>query len=107
MSPYGNLPPPLCIVWNFGGGWWFRDGGTSYPYRKPFGPPEPLHRHDSTLSRTRLELWLTCFDSGGEEVLLDVGGQDGTEAFEDVGHSDEAREILDGLLVGNVKRMVR
>ncbi|OOF98946.1 hypothetical protein ASPCADRAFT_394285 [Aspergillus carbonarius ITEM 5010] len=42
---------------------------------------------------------------GGEEVLLDVAGQDGTEAFEDVGHSDEAREILDGLLVGNVKRM--
>ncbi|GLI76154.1 hypothetical protein PoHVEF18_004425 [Penicillium ochrochloron] len=42
---------------------------------------------------------------GGEEVLLDVGGQDGSEAFEDVGHSDEAREILDGLLVGNVKRL--
>ncbi|KAE8147389.1 cytochrome b5-like heme/steroid binding domain-containing protein [Aspergillus avenaceus] len=42
---------------------------------------------------------------GGEEVLLDVGGQDGTEAFEDVGHSDEAREILDGLLVGNLKRV--
>jgi len=41
---------------------------------------------------------------GGEEVLLDVGGQDATEAFEDVGHSDEAREILDGLLVGNLKR---
>ena len=45
--------------------------------------------------------------SGGEEVLLDVGGQDSTEAFEDVGHSDEAREILDGLLVGNLKRQVR
>ncbi|KAB8072234.1 cytochrome b5-like heme/steroid binding domain-containing protein [Aspergillus leporis] len=42
---------------------------------------------------------------GGEEVLLDVGGQDATEAFEDVGHSDEAREILDGLVVGNLKRM--
>ncbi|KAL4887158.1 cytochrome b5-like heme/steroid binding domain-containing protein [Aspergillus karnatakaensis] len=41
---------------------------------------------------------------GGEEVLLDVGGQDGTEAFEDVGHSDEAREILEGLLVGTLKR---
>ncbi|KAH7069891.1 cytochrome b5-like heme/steroid binding domain-containing protein [Paraphoma chrysanthemicola] len=41
---------------------------------------------------------------GGEEVLLDVGGQDSTEAFEDVGHSDEAREILDGLLVGKLKR---
>ncbi|PLB55614.1 putative cytochrome b5, partial [Aspergillus steynii IBT 23096] len=42
---------------------------------------------------------------GGEEVLLDVGGQDSTEAFEDVGHSDEAREILDGLYVGDLKRM--
>ncbi|GIJ99100.1 hypothetical protein Aspvir_001226 [Aspergillus viridinutans] len=42
---------------------------------------------------------------GGEEVLLDVAGQDSTEAFEDVGHSDEAREILEGLLVGTVKRL--
>jgi len=41
---------------------------------------------------------------GGEEVLLDVGGQDATEAFEDVGHSDEAREILEGLVVGTLKR---
>ncbi|KAI9757203.1 MAG: hypothetical protein M1815_001813 [Lichina confinis] len=41
---------------------------------------------------------------GGEEVLLDVGGQDATEAFEDVGHSDEAREILTGLEVGDLKR---
>ena len=39
-------------------------------------------------------------------MLLDVGGQDATEPFEDVGHSDEAREILDGLLVGNLKRLV-
>lgn len=46
-------------------------------------------------------------DSGGEEVLLDVGGQDATEAFEDVGHSDEARETLGGLLVADLKRMVR
>jgi cytochrome b involved in lipid metabolism len=46
-------------------------------------------------------------NSGGEEVLLDVGGQDSTEAFEDVGHSDEAREILEGLLVGSLKRVVR
>ncbi|KAF2860609.1 cytochrome b5 [Piedraia hortae CBS 480.64] len=41
---------------------------------------------------------------GGEEVLLDVGGQDATEAFEDVGHSDEAREILSKMLVGELKR---
>jgi len=41
---------------------------------------------------------------GGEEVLLDCAGQDATEAFEDVGHSDEAREILAGMLVGTLKR---
>ncbi|KAK6067976.1 cytochrome b5 [Seiridium cupressi] len=41
---------------------------------------------------------------GGEEVMLDVGGQDATEAFEDVGHSDEARETLAQLLVGTLKR---
>ncbi|KAK0868085.1 hypothetical protein LTS02_003841 [Friedmanniomyces endolithicus] len=41
---------------------------------------------------------------GGEEVMIDVGGQDASEAFEDVGHSDEAREILNGLLIGNLKR---
>ncbi|KAK2075118.1 hypothetical protein P8C59_009270 [Phyllachora maydis] len=41
---------------------------------------------------------------GGEEVLLDVGGQDATEAFEDVGHSDEARETLETLKIGVLKR---
>ncbi|KAL5598622.1 hypothetical protein BROUX41_003454 [Berkeleyomyces rouxiae] len=40
---------------------------------------------------------------GGEEVLLDVAGQDATEAFDDVGHSDEARESLDVMLVGQLK----
>ncbi|PUU72648.1 hypothetical protein B9Z19DRAFT_1096875 [Tuber borchii] len=35
---------------------------------------------------------------------MDVAGQDATLAFEDVGHSDEAREILNGLLVGTLKR---
>ncbi|KAF1349593.1 hypothetical protein BDV97DRAFT_171527 [Delphinella strobiligena] len=38
--------------------------------------------------------------------MLDVGGQDATEAFEDVGHSDEAREILEGMLIGTLKRQV-
>lgn len=48
-----------------------------------------------------------CIHSGGEEVLLDVGGQDATEAFEDVGHSDEARQLLEGMEKGKLKRMVR
>lgn len=47
-----------------------------------------------------------CLCSGGEEVLLDVAGQDASEAFEDVGHSDEAREILATLKIGNLKRLV-
>ncbi|KAL8280036.1 hypothetical protein RQP46_007617 [Phenoliferia psychrophenolica] len=37
---------------------------------------------------------------GGDDVLFSEAGRDGTEAFEDVGHSDEAREILDKYLVG-------
>ena len=36
-----------------------------------------------------------------------MAGQDATEAFEDVGHSDEARETLEQLLVGTLKRQVR
>lgn len=39
--------------------------------------------------------------------MLDVAGQDATEAFEDVGHSDEARETLDQLYAGILKRQVR
>ena len=35
-----------------------------------------------------------------------VIGKDATDAFEDVGHSDEAREILAGLIKGNLERRV-
>lgn len=38
--------------------------------------------------------------------MLDVAGQDASEAFEDVGHSDEARETLEALKVGTLKRQV-
>jgi len=37
---------------------------------------------------------------GGDEVLLGEAGRDATDAFEDVGHSDEAREIMAEYLVG-------
>ncbi|KAI9574823.1 cytochrome b5-like heme/steroid binding domain-containing protein [Boletus coccyginus] len=42
---------------------------------------------------------------GGDEVIISEGGacKDATEAFEDVGHSDEARELLSGLLVGDLE----
>ncbi|CAG7848297.1 SubName: Full=Probable cytochrome b5 {ECO:0000313/EMBL:CCA73418.1} [Serendipita indica DSM 11827] len=37
---------------------------------------------------------------GGEEVIVAEAGKDATESFEDVGHSDEARDLLKGMLVG-------
>ncbi|XP_053277611.1 cytochrome b5 isoform X1 [Pleuronectes platessa] len=39
---------------------------------------------------------------GGEEVLLEQAGSDATESFEDVGHSTDAREMLEQYLVGEV-----
>src|SRR5271169_4826939 len=43
--------------------------------------------------------------SSGLTINL-VTGKDATDAFEDVGHSDEAREILAGLLKGELERRV-
>ncbi|TFK95231.1 cytochrome b5-like heme/steroid binding domain-containing protein [Pterulicium gracile] len=39
---------------------------------------------------------------GGDEVLLAQAGQDATDSFEDVGHSDEAREFLPDFYVGDI-----
>lgn len=40
---------------------------------------------------------------GGADVLCDVAGTDATEAYEDVGHSEDADEILKTYLIGTVK----
>jgi len=40
---------------------------------------------------------------GGAEVMLDVGGQDADEFFEDIGHSKEAREELAKYYIGEFK----
>ncbi|CAA0813055.1 Cytochrome b5 isoform E [Striga hermonthica] len=39
---------------------------------------------------------------GGDEVLLSATGKDATNDFEDVGHSDSAREMLDKYYVGEI-----
>ncbi|KAL2785357.1 cytochrome b5 [Aspergillus keveii] len=44
---------------------------------------------------------------GGEDFLLDQGGKDVTELFEDASHRPEAREILSTLTVGTVPSDVR
>lgn len=39
---------------------------------------------------------------GGEEVLLEQAGTDATESFEDVGHSTDAREMLQQYYIGEL-----
>ncbi|VDC06158.1 unnamed protein product [Peniophora sp. CBMAI 1063] len=41
---------------------------------------------------------------GGDEVILTETSKDATEAFEDVGHSDEARALLPDMLVGDFEK---
>ncbi|EHK21296.1 uncharacterized protein TRIVIDRAFT_59656 [Trichoderma virens Gv29-8] len=40
---------------------------------------------------------------GGADLLIDVAGRDATEAYEDVGHSEDADEILQTHLIGTLK----
>ncbi|KAI9358049.1 cytochrome b5 [Pilaira anomala] len=39
---------------------------------------------------------------GGEEAIYDEAGKDATESFEDIGHSDEARELLEQFYIGDL-----
>lgn len=60
-----------------------------------------LLRHTLTLVEpSRARLFFRFQHPGGDEVLFGEAGRDATEAFEDVGHSDEARSILDKYYVG-------
>ena len=68
---------------------------------RPFITKEKMSKHNS-----RSDVWMSISGKvynvtkyledhpGGEEVLLDRAGQDATEDFEDVGHSNEARKQL-------------
>lgn len=40
---------------------------------------------------------------GGEDILVDSSGRDATREFEDVGHSADARAMLDDYYVGDVR----
>ncbi|XVE73655.1 hypothetical protein DITRI_Ditri11bG0136200 [Diplodiscus trichospermus] len=39
---------------------------------------------------------------GGDEVLLAASGKDATEDFEDVGHSDDAKELMQTYYIGEI-----
>jgi len=40
---------------------------------------------------------------GGEDVILDLAGKDITQAFEDIGHSDSAKETMRKYLIGKLE----
>lgn len=44
---------------------------------------------------------------GGTAVLVEVAGADASEAFEEIGHSDEAREALEPFHIGDLPSEVR
>lgn len=44
---------------------------------------------------------------GGSAILQEVAGKDATQEYEDVGHSDEANEHLEGLYLGDLPEEVR
>ena len=40
---------------------------------------------------------------GGEEILIEHAGVDATEPFEDVGHSTDARDMMEEYLIGELR----
>ncbi|KAE9021213.1 hypothetical protein PR003_g12491 [Phytophthora rubi] len=44
---------------------------------------------------------------GGPEIMVDVAGQDATDEFEDIGHSNDARAQLKQYEIGKVKGDVK
>ncbi|KAH0598166.1 hypothetical protein MHUMG1_04538 [Metarhizium humberi] len=42
------------------------------------------------------------YSRGGDEVLMDVAGQEATEAYDDAGHSEDADKTLDKFLIGRL-----
>uniref|UniRef100_A0A8C1Z2R1 Cytochrome b5 type B n=1 Tax=Cyprinus carpio TaxID=7962 RepID=A0A8C1Z2R1_CYPCA len=71
-------------------------------------------RQEVQAHNTSKDTWLIIHDKvyditgfmeehpGGEEVLLEQAGADATESFEDVGHSTDAREMLQQYYIGEL-----
>ncbi|ORY07127.1 cytochrome b5 [Basidiobolus meristosporus CBS 931.73] len=73
-----------------------------------------ISAEELTTHATKSDIWLAIdgkvYDvtkfldehPGGEEVILEQAGLDATEAFVDVGHSEDARNMLTDMLVGEM-----
>ncbi|KAJ3182668.1 Cytochrome b5 isoform E [Geranomyces variabilis] len=80
----------------------------------PAAGPRSLEWDEISKHNKRDDLWMVIhgkvYDTtrfldehpGGEEVMIEVGGQDASEAFEEIGHSDDARDLLKGFYVGDL-----
>ena len=78
------------------------------------GEVKILRKDDVAQHKNKNSCWIILHDKvydvskfldehpGGEEVLLEQGGKDATENFEDVGHSTDARDLLPQYLIGEL-----
>merc|ERR1719326_2686210 len=74
---------------------------------------EEVSNHNKSRGEDR-SIWMVIHDKvydvtkfldehpGGEEILIENAGTDSTEAFEDVGHSSDAREMIEEYYVGEL-----
>merc|ERR1712179_722896 len=75
---------------------------------------EEVKKHNITKGKDK-SVWIVLHDKvyeitkfldehpGGEEILFENAGGDATENFEDVGHSSDAREMLEEYYIGEGK----
>ncbi|EMC91551.1 hypothetical protein BAUCODRAFT_97696 [Baudoinia panamericana UAMH 10762] len=82
---------------------------------KPKAEVPSLSLKDVAKHSSRNDLWIVVHGGvynvteysrdhpGGLDALAEVGGTDATSAYEDVGHSEDAREIMQSLLVGHLE----
>lgn len=73
-----------------------------------------ITRDEVKENNTRDKLWFVIHNQvydvakfmeehpGGEEVLLEQAGKDASEIFDDVSHSDDAKNIMKSYLIGEV-----
>lgn len=45
---------------------------------------------------------MTIKQLGGEEILIEYAGKETTEAFNDIGHSQDAKDLMKKYVVGTI-----